>query len=712
MESRLTLRATLTLGLVAVAAGVSLLLGVLLEEWGGSLLSAAGQLREAAARSAESRVSRTLKGVESSLRAVEGQIRAGAADGDDPLSVERVLFAQLLANPDLAEATLTRARGGEALSASGTVWQVSVFREGSPSRITTRRTLFSGGRFVLDARARPADAPSFGVPAFARLAEPGQDPRLHATFQATLEHAKLSAEPLWTDLHYAEADARLPEAQRRVVATAMIGVESAAGRPLGVLRAGLLAERLDEVGRIRVDEGDPSDPHRVFLADAQGRLLIRMRPDQGFEDQDGDLRPSLKALSDEMRAALAQPAVREVTAENPRRSGRFAVEGRAFLVSALYLEGAQGWRVGILVPEAHYLGDLQRTRRWLLAVSGIALLLLVAVGGATLRSVRRSLGGMIDSAAKMRRFDFSAARAMSPFRDVAEVMQDLEQAKTALRAMGKYVPIDLVRQLYEARREPQLGGERRDITVMFTDIEGFTGISERLDGDTLASALGRYLGAMTRAIHDQGGTVDKYIGDAVMAFWNAPEPRDDHPARACAAALGCLEATQRLFASPEWGALPRFHTRFGLHRDEVRVGHFGAPDRMSYTALGDGVNLASRLEGLNKAYGTTILVSQTVRDAAPAYAFRLIDVVAVKGREKGAAVYELVGTAARGLEERHRNYERAFAAYQGRRFAEALRALAPGDDDPPSRVLAERCAAFIENPPPDSWDGAHVAREK
>jgi adenylate cyclase len=175
-----------------------------------------------------------------------------------------------------------------------------------------------------------------------------------------------------------------------------------------------------------------------------------------------------------------------------------------------------------------------------------------------------------------------------------------------------------------------------------------------------------------------------------------------------------LEAERRLFASPEWEGRPPLHTRFGIHRDRVMVGHFGAPDRMSFTALGDGVNLASRLEGLNKQYGTTVLVSEAVQeDAKEDFAFRLVDVVAVKGRTRGVRVYELLGrldaAADRG---RERAYERALERYWARDFSGALAILEPQLADPPSHVLAERARALAANPPPAEWDGVYVARAK
>jgi adenylate cyclase len=699
---------------------VGLLLGLLLERWGDSLVAASERLREALSARAEAEVKRTLGGAEAALEDVARQARSGAMDVGDPLAVERGLFIELTANADLAEVTLTRARrsadDNKAPLAVQGRWQVSVFREGNePSRIVTSHSHPQGPGFVVDIRVRPPGSNGLRAVPFARGATPGDDPTDHPTFVTTLQHHRFSSEPLWTDLHYAELDARLPEANRRVVVTLMRVLEDEAGGLLGVIRVGLLTAALDRVAHLRVDANDPADPHRVFLADGEGRLITRLRSDQPFEEQNGDLRATAHGLSEEMRAALAHPALRRVSPEDPVGFDRFEIGGRAFLVSALNLRGAQGWRVGIVVPEDHYLGGFRRARMVLLLVSVSAGGVLLVLGILALRSVRGSLARMVASAARMREFDFAPAPATSPFRDVAEVMTDLEQAKTALRAMGKYVPIDLVRQLYRARREPTLGGELRDVSLMFTDIQDFTALSERLSPDALAAALGRYFAVMTAAIHAAGGTVDKYIGDAVMALWNAPEVQRDHAILACSAALACLEATGRLMSSPEWAELPPFRTRFGLHRDQVMVGHFGAPDRLSYTALGDGVNVASRLEGLNKTYGTAILTSQTIRESAgEVFAFRLVDVVALKGKSKGIQVYELlgVGPGAAGQQERIEAYERALEAYQQRRFADALDLLAGREDDPPSQVLGERCRRFLSHPPPEEWNGLFIADSK
>jgi len=250
---------------------------------------------------------------------------------------------------------------------------------------------------------------------------------------------------------------------------------------------------------------------------------------------------------------------------------------------------------------------------------------------------------------------------------------------------------------------------------MFTDVKDFTSLSEALSPDELARLLGAYLQAMTGAVHRNEGVIDKYVGDAVMAVWNAVRPCPGHAARGCRAALACLEATGRLYGSAEWAGRPALVTRFGLHADRVMVGHFGAPDRMSFTVLGDGVNLASRLEGLNKQYGTTILVSGAVQQAARnGFTFRLIDRVAVKGRRGGVPVYELLGEAGRAAvgAEGVSADEQALHAYWRRDFDAGLALLDSQQSDPPSRVLAERCRLYRSQPPPPDWDGIHVATAK
>jgi len=716
IRPRPTLATALVVALAGLASAAASVQALVFARWGASLASAAQQLRDAASRNAEGVVTRTLGGGEVAVGSLAAQSAAGILNVRDPREVERALLARLLENPDLAEATFTL--GGSDGEQPGDEWQVSVYREeGDPGALVTSMTRRLGPEFVVSRRVRPPGATALDAAPLRSGGERGSDPTRHPTFETTLQHHRYSDAPLWTDLHFAERDEDKPEAERTVLVTVMQAVEDEQGRVIGVARVGLLSSRLDAVARIPVDPDDPHDPHVVLLADERGRLLTRLDGRQAwFVDTDDSVRLDPRTLPEAVQAALRQPAFAEVDAADPRSSARFEVAGRGWVLSVFDLVAAQDWRVGVLVPEDHALAGLRRVRRMVLVASlgALALVGVVAAGG--LRSVRRSLEGVVRTSTAMTRFDFAPGPARSPFRDVASVLEGLEQAKTALRAMGRYVPVDLVRELYRDRREPRLGGELRDVTLLFTDIEGFTSLSERIPPDALARLLGRYFEVLTAAVHESGGIVDKYIGDAVMALWGAPRAQADHPARACAAALACLEASRVLERDSREADQPVFRTRLGLHRAEVMVGHFGAPERFAYTALGDGVNVASRLEGLNKHYGTRVLASEAVRaGAGEGFVFRLVDRVAVKGRRGGLEVYELLGRAGSVGEESllaAREYERAFAAYLDRRSEEALAILDGQAGDAPSRVLAERCRSFRDAPPPSDWDGTWIATRK
>lgn len=363
------------------------------------------------------------------------------------------------------------------------------------------------------------------------------------------------------------------------------------------------------------------------------------------------------------------------------------------------------------------LSNMNLVRTTVLVIATVIVACIAIIGWLTLRVVNRELVFLVEDAARMRKFDFEPAPASEQFiiADFRTVRDSLEQGKMAIRAMRKYVPITLLRQLYHEHKEVSLGAEPIELSMLFSDIRDFTTLSENLSGTELSRALGLYLHAMAQGISSQQGTIDKYIGDSVMAFWNAPMPIENDARRACLAALHSARACDQLFDSPEWGTLPRWVTRYGIHRDRVMVGNFGAPDRLNYTAMGDGVNTASRLEGLNKAYGTLIMVSETVRDAVgDEFVFRKLDWVAVKGKTKPTAVFELLGEAATTKKpECAQVYERAFEAYCAREFSSAIELLRPQiDDDPPSKVMFQRCVGFQKLPPPSDWNGVFIAHTK
>jgi adenylate cyclase len=705
MRSRITLVQAVAL---TVAVHALLFLGLeiaIFESFRRSIISSAADLRSAAALRAASAVEAYLAQGEGTVDQLRQEMRGAICSAAAPDAIEPCLQAELIRNPHMTDVSFTHARRtgfaegddsqGAPTLAPGGRWQLVVYRRNSHegTEICDRRVEQTSAGFT---RRERCGTDPWGAP------EPAQDPTTDVYFQ-TPASRRTSGTTIQSDLAWSELDRQLPKSERRVVFNTLRAIEDDQKGLIGVVRVSFAAEEIDR--RVRatpVNEADPHDPHRVFLADDQGRLVTRFNPADPLLESENDLRASSAGVPLEVAAALEQ-----VTP-----AGSFAAGGATYFFDARPLEKTEGWRVVIVGPEDYYLAGLRQTRmRWLVASAGLFALVLVGMLWA-LRVLRRGLSGIGSQLDRMRAFDFSAAEPKSLFKDVNDVSDTLEHAKTAMRALGKYAPMDLVRELYASNREPSLGGRLQDVCVMFSDIQDFTQLSERLPAERLAQVLGRYLEVMTGAIHAHEGTVDKYIGDAVMALWNAVRPCEEAATKACRAALACSEAARALCASSDWTA-PPLTTRFGIHFAEVMVGHFGAPDRMSFTAVGDGVNLASRLEGLNKQYGTRILVSAAIRErAGGAFAFRRLDRVAVKGKREGVEIYELLGAAQIGRPPAVDAYEAALDAYWRRDFTAALERLAVASNDPPSRILEARCRSLLTAPPPAEWDGTHFAMEK
>ncbi len=286
------------------------------------------------------------------------------------------------------------------------------------------------------------------------------------------------------------------------------------------------------------------------------------------------------------------------------------------------------------------------------------------------------------------------------------------------RLFGQYVPPELAAEMSRDPAHYSMEGQSRDMTVLFSDIRGFTNFSERLSPTELAEVLNAYLSTMTRIVQQHQGTIDKYIGDAIMAFWNAPVDLADHATRAVATALDMQAALPQLneeFAARGW---PEVKIGIGVNTGRMSVGNMGSEFRMSYTVMGDAVNLGSRLEGITKQYAVGILVTQPTVDADPVHAYMKIDVVRVKGKETPVAIYEPLGTKA-GLDEAVRQaaseFEAAFAAWQQQDWdgaAAMFTALNTRAPRPLYDIYLERIAHFRAAPPPADWDGVFVYTTK
>ena len=208
---------------------------------------------------------------------------------------------------------------------------------------------------------------------------------------------------------------------------------------------------------------------------------------------------------------------------------------------------------------------------------------------------------------------------------------------------GQYVPPDLVTEMALDPSNYSMESEKRDLSVLFTDIRGFTTLSENLDAQELSELLNRFLTPMTEVVHDTQGTIDKYMGDCVMAFWGAPVPNENHASSAVRAGLGMLRALEELNIKLWKEGQPELAIGVGVNTGTMSVGNMGSRFRRAYTVLGDAVNLGSRLEGLTKAYGVNFIVSSFTVDEAPDFAYREIDRVRVKGKLLPVIIYEVVG---------------------------------------------------------------------
>lgn len=284
---------------------------------------------------------------------------------------------------------------------------------------------------------------------------------------------------------------------------------------------------------------------------------------------------------------------------------------------------------------------------------------------------------------------------------------------------GKYVSKEVAHQIMKAMHTGEdinLGGEKREITIMFSDIRGFTTLSEALSPEELVSVLNEYFSAMTRIIMDKRGVVDKFIGDAIMAFWNAPIDQEEHAIAACRAALGMVKQLDEL--QRQWKARnqPEIHIGIGLNTGNAVVGNMGSVDRLSYTAMGDSVNLASRLEGLTKEYGVSIIISEfTHEKIKEILRCRKLDRVRVKGKRQPIAIYEVLGE-----KSDHRfhafieAYEGALELYFHGEFKKAQKAfdtLLKFKDNKAAHVIRERCIEYIKHPPQE-WDGVYAMKTK
>ncbi len=384
----------------------------------------------------------------------------------------------------------------------------------------------------------------------------------------------------------------------------------------------------------------------VFILDEEGRLLGYPDANRALIQRGGSVDI---ARPDEIADTVAGDAVRlRAHGAGDRFRAELGGTGKPYLVSFSRFpeDFGKNWTIGVIAAESEFVGPLRRASMIILLVGAVFLALASAAVVWASRLLTRPIQALTDETHRIRALNLAEdVDVGSGVVEIHTLASALGMMKMALRSFVSYVPRDLVQQIVGSGAAIGIGGERRELTILFTDLEGFTRISEFVAPEDVAVRLSTYFEAMSGAIIAQQGTVDKFIGDAIMALWNAPARDEDHVANACRAVLACRAVSEKLsreLAGDKFAPMP---TRFGLHTGSAVVGNVGSRDRMQYTVLGASVNLASRIEGLNKNFATSVLVTGAVEEVVRGrFLFRPLGPVVPSGMSAAVTLFELLGS--------------------------------------------------------------------
>jgi adenylate cyclase len=441
----------------------------------------------------------------------------------------------------------------------------------------------------------------------------------------------------------------------------------------------------------------------AFILDSSGELIAA--PDKDADE----LHPPHSRID---MLPLARMAMNEAgeEARNQTSRHRLSLDGAAYEVALTRLP-FPGWSLVTIIPEAEFLGAVETTLRRLIMGLAIAALLAALLSAILARYVIAApLARVVGEIRHVESFALDQVRRHpSRLAEIASLSGAIAEMAAGLSAFRKFIPADLVRSLLRQGVEAKPGGSVQELTVMFIDVAGFTGLSERM-GDRIVPLLSRYLDVASEVIVAHGGTIDKFIGDAVMAFWGAPTAQADHALLCCRAALACRQAIDAAGVSDDHGH--PLQIRIGINSGRMLVGNIGSELRLNYTVIGDAVNVASRLEGANKHYETQILIgAETKRLIEGAMVTREIDRIAVYGKTEGLAVYELIAsteeTGAGSGPAWIADYEEGLEKYRARNFRGAIccfeNVLRHRPHDKPTELMLDRCRLLDQSGVDDGW---------
>ncbi len=384
------------------------------------------------------------------------------------------------------------------------------------------------------------------------------------------------------------------------------------------------------------------------------------------------------------------------------------------------------WRIGIIIPADEFVGKMKDIQKKILLISMVFLLLSLCIVIFFARSISKPIMLLAEEANRIKNFDLTGTvEITSNVKEIKILNEAIVSMKNNIKSFSKFIPKVLVGKLLKSNLEIRIGGKIKRTTLFFTDIVGFTTICEEYPADKLSEHLSDYFEEVTNIIFKYNGTIDKYIGDAVMAFWGAPEKDKNQSLNACKAALAIQKRLNDLNSQWDAQGKPVLNTRIGMHVGNAIVGTMGSSDRINYTALGDAVNLAARLEGANKFYHTSIIISESIfKEIEDSCLARPLDIVAVKGKNEGIEIYELVGINKDEpslLPSKNQIgfctlFSKGYKFYKERRWDEAIEIFREihqkFGEDYTAHMYINRCKDFKKNPPPPDWNGIFVLKEK
>ena len=401
----------------------------------------------------------------------------------------------------------------------------------------------------------------------------------------------------------------------------------------------------------------------------------------------------------------------------------FDVDGSDYvgIIKTVLAGTSPDWYVCLYVPQNVLFSNAYWHFYLALGILASVMVISVVISLVLARSASRPIESLVQLAQKIGKLDFThKVRADSKIIEIKNLAHSMNLMQIGLQAFTQYLPKDVLKSLFDAGTGAIPSGKEKDVSIMFADIANFTHYSENLSPNDLVLQLNEYLGCFSSVIIRNGGTVDKYIGDAVMAYWNAPRDCDDYAFKACKTAIQGLHNLS--FLQKEWARLnkPVFKARVGINTGNVVLGNIGTEEHLSYTVIGDNVNLASRLEGLNKVYDTTIMISDaTLKACDDRLVSRPIDLVGVKGKDKKIMVHELMGLAnetSSKIVKFCTDFKIAFAAYVKKDWPVGLslfqKLASENPDDKLCQIYVDRCRDYLQNPPDASWDGGYQFHEK